>query len=204
QELLKWNGWGYKDSKFFVNKDGHVEFTGERYRISGSTMPAMREWMIKTIGVSLDHKAPAQPDICAANIPLPIKNDGFLSDLRKTSISHSDDCQDRLFRAHGHTLHEIFLLREGKFERIPDLVVWPVCHDEVVKIVQLACKHNVVVIPFGGGTSVSNALECPMEEKRMIVSLDTSQMNRILWVDEKNMTMRAECGIIGQDLERKV
>lgn len=28
--------------------------------------------------------------------------------------------------------------------------------------------------------------------------------NRILWVDEKNMTMRAECGIIGQDLERKV
>ena len=30
QELLKWNGWGYKDSKFAINKDGHVEFTGER------------------------------------------------------------------------------------------------------------------------------------------------------------------------------
>lgn len=27
-----------------------------------------------------------------------------------------------------------------------------------------------------GGTSVSGALECPAEERRMIVSLDTSQM----------------------------
>ncbi len=25
----------------------------------------------------------------------------------------------------GHTLHEIFILREGRFQRIPDLVVWP-------------------------------------------------------------------------------
>ncbi|KAK0067379.1 alkyldihydroxyacetonephosphate synthase peroxisomal [Biomphalaria pfeifferi] len=204
QELLKWNGWGYKDSKFYVNKDGHVEFTGERYRISGSTMPGLREWMIKTIGISLEHKTPAQPEISAANIPLPIKNEGFISELRRTAISQSDDCQDRLFRAHGHTVHEIFLLREGKYERIPDLVVWPVSHEEVVKVVELACKHNVVVIPFGGGTSVSEALECPAEERRMIVSLDTSQMNHILWVDEKNMTMRAECGIIGQDLERKL
>jgi hypothetical protein len=25
----------------------------------------------------------------------------------------------------GHTLHEIFILREGRFKRIPDFVVWP-------------------------------------------------------------------------------
>ncbi|CAG5125360.1 unnamed protein product, partial [Candidula unifasciata] len=192
QELLKWNGWGYKDSKFFVNKDG------------GCTMPGLRDWMYKNVGIRLEHKAPSQPEISAANIPLPIKNEAFIADLRRTSISHSDDCQDRLFRAHGHTLHEIFLLREGKFDRIPDLVVWPMSHDDVVKVVELACKHNVVIIPFGGGTSVSLAVECPLEEKRMIISLDTSQMNRILWIDEKNLTMRAECGIIGQDLERKL
>lgn len=29
---------------------------------------------------------------------------------------------------------------------------------------------------ISGGTSVSGALECPAEERRMIVSLDTSQM----------------------------
>ena len=25
----------------------------------------------------------------------------------------------------GHTLHEVFVLREGRFARIPDAVVWP-------------------------------------------------------------------------------
>ena len=77
-------------------------------------------------------------------------------------------------------------------------------HNDVVKIVNLCCKHNVVLIPFGGGTSVSCAVECPAEERRMIVSLDTSQMNKILWIDEKNLTACCESGIIGQDLERRL
>lgn len=38
----------------------------------------------------------------------------------------------------------------------------------------------IVYLPISfdisGGTSVSGALECPAEERRMIVSLDTSQM----------------------------
>ncbi|KAL5009841.1 hypothetical protein ScPMuIL_012146 [Solemya velum] len=204
QEMLKWNGWGYKDSKFFLNKDGHVEFTGERYQLSGKTLPQLRDWMIATVGISLDHKSPAQTEITAADIPTPIRNEEFLAELRRTPISFSDDCQDRLFRAHGHTLHEIFMLREGMFERIPDLVIWPSSHEDVTKIVSLACKHDVVIIPFGGGTSVSGAIECPATENRMIVSLDTSQMNKLLWVDEKNLTVHCECGIIGQDLERKL
>lgn len=32
QELLKWNGWGYKDSRFFLdNKVNQLAFSGERY-----------------------------------------------------------------------------------------------------------------------------------------------------------------------------
>lgn len=30
QELMKWNGWGYNDSKFLLNKKGQVELTGKR------------------------------------------------------------------------------------------------------------------------------------------------------------------------------
>ena len=30
-----------------------------------------------------------------------------------------------LFSISGHTLSEIFVLREGKFRRMPDLVIWP-------------------------------------------------------------------------------
>ncbi len=39
-----------------------------------------------------------------------------------------------------------------------------------------ATKHDVAVIPVGGGTNVTKALECSYKETRMIVSLDTSQM----------------------------
>lgn len=31
QEIMKWNGWGYSDSRFFFNKKGQAEFTGKRY-----------------------------------------------------------------------------------------------------------------------------------------------------------------------------
>lgn len=46
----------------------------------------------------------------------------------------------------------------------------------MVNIVELVNRHNIVVIPFGGGTSVSGAVSCPENEKRCIVSVDTSQM----------------------------
>uniref|UniRef100_A0A8C3H6X1 Alkylglycerone-phosphate synthase n=1 Tax=Chrysemys picta bellii TaxID=8478 RepID=A0A8C3H6X1_CHRPI len=204
QEILKWNGWGYNDSKFIFNKKGQAEFTGKRYRLSGMVLPVLKEWMEKTLGASLEHKITSRAFLNTSDVPPSIVNEEFLQDLRATKISYSQEAEDRVFRAHGHCLHEIFVLREGMFKRIPDIVIWPGCHDDVVKIVELACKHNLCIIPFGGGTSVSSALECPADERRTIVSLDTSQMNQILWIDEKNLTAHIEAGIIGQDLERQL
>ena len=51
---------------------------------------------------------------------------------------------------------------------------------------------------------MSGALECPPDEGRVIVSVDTSEMDQILWVDEENLTAHVQCGVIGQDLERMV
>ena len=42
----------------------------------------------------------------------------------------------------------------------------------------IAVKHDVAVIPIGGGTNVTEAkkTKCPRKEMRMKGSLDTSQM----------------------------
>uniref|UniRef100_A0A8C6TID3 Alkylglycerone-phosphate synthase n=1 Tax=Neogobius melanostomus TaxID=47308 RepID=A0A8C6TID3_9GOBI len=165
---MKWNGWGYSDSRFLYNKKGQAEFTGKRYRLSGMIIPGLKDWMESTFGTSLQHKSSATV--------IPTINEAFVEEIKTTGIPFSSDAEDRVFRGHGHCLHEIFALREGKIGRVPDMVVWPSCHNDVVKIVELACKNNVCLIPFGGGTSVSSALECPPEETRSIVSLDTSQM----------------------------
>lgn len=202
QEIMKWNGWGYSDTKFLFNKKGQAEFTGKRYRLSGMIIPALKEWFEGTFGASMQHKSPAAPVLNSGAVQPPTLNEAFLEELKSTGIPFSHDAEDRVYRAHGHCLHEIFALREGKVGRVPDMVVWPNCHDDVVKIVELACKHDVCLIPYGGGTSVSSGLECPTEETRCIVSVDTSQMNRILWIDEKNLTAHVEAGIVGQDLER--
>lgn len=78
------------------------------------------------------------------------------------------------------------------------------CHDDVVKIIKLCAQYGLVCIPFGGGTSVSGASSCPANERRTIISLDTSQMNSILWIDRENLIACCEAGIIGQDLEKQL
>uniref|UniRef100_A0AAY4EW21 Alkylglycerone-phosphate synthase n=1 Tax=Denticeps clupeoides TaxID=299321 RepID=A0AAY4EW21_9TELE len=193
QDIMKWNGWGYADSKFFFNKKGQGEFTGKRYRLSGLILPSLKDWFEGTFGANLQHKSPAVPSLNTSAVAPPSLNEAFVEELKSTGIPFSHDTEDRVFRAHGH-FHMKY------FNMIPFLHAD--CHNDVVKIVELACKHSVCLIPYGGGTSVSSALECPPEETRSIVSLDTSQMNRILWIDEKNLTAHVEAGIIGQDLER--
>lgn len=68
----------------------------------------------------------------------------------------------------------------------------------------MANKHDVVLIPYGGGTNVTNSLMLSTKEKRMIVSVDMSRLNKIKWVDKVNMMACIEAGIIGQDLEREL
>ncbi|XP_042099609.1 alkyldihydroxyacetonephosphate synthase, peroxisomal isoform X1 [Ovis aries] len=233
QEVMKWNGWGYNDSKFIFNKKGQIELTGKSvviavfkgegngiplqysclenprdggawYPLSGMSLPTFREWIQNTLGVNVEHKTTSKASLNPSDTPPSIVSEDFLHDLKETNISYSQEADDRVFRAHGHCLHEIFLLREGIFQRIPDIVLWPTCHDDVVKIVNLACKYNLCIIPIGGGTSVSYGLMCPADETRTIISLDTSQMNRILWVDENNLTAHVEAGITGQELERQL
>jgi alkyldihydroxyacetonephosphate synthase len=67
----------------------------------------------------------------------------------------------------------------------------------VEAIMAAAVKHDVAIIPFGGGTSVTDALQCPKNEQRMIVSLDMRRMDRIKWVDRDCMMIRVESGIVG-------
>uniref|UniRef100_A0A3B3VEE6 Alkylglycerone-phosphate synthase n=1 Tax=Poecilia latipinna TaxID=48699 RepID=A0A3B3VEE6_9TELE len=203
---MKWNGWGYSDSRFLFNKKGQAEFTGNRYRLSGMIIPGLKDWMEGTFGANLQHKTQAtvSPILFFFSI-LSIVSAAFVEELKSTGIPFSHEAEDRVFRAHGkkaHFTHFNFWFEKVLFINVTLFFFFFYCHNDVVKIVELACKHNVCLIPYGGGTSVSSALECPPEETRSIVSLDTSQMNRILWIDEKNLTAHVESGIVGQDLER--
>jgi alkyldihydroxyacetonephosphate synthase len=178
-----------------------IFFSGSRYPIGNDVaLPLFREWIEKNFNMSMDDvlETPAKP----VDFPEPIFNDTFYSAVKDMKMEYSISGEDRLIRCHGQTVHDIYYLRSGKFKRIPDLILWPKCHDDVVKIVKLAHDNNVMLIPFGGGTSVSGSITCPQDEKRPIAVIDTSQMNRLLWLDKENLVACFESGIVGQDLER--
>ena len=200
----KWNGWGYQDSKFSINSDGLAEFTGSRYDISGQVFPKLVDWFVNECRANLEYKSPSVAIPAQESLPKPNIDKYFMYVVNRFGYEHSLHPHERLFRSHGHTCHEIYNLRHGIVGRIPDVVIWPKNHKEVEEIVSLANSCGVCVIPFGGGTSVSSALVCPSNETRMIISLDLTKMNKILWVDYENMTMCAEAGIIGVDLEQQV
>lgn len=202
QDVLKWNGWGYKDSQFRINEKNVIEFTGDRYPIGNHKLPYFTDWVKEVFNVNFENKISSQN--VPKNFPEAIISQELLDAIGKLEIDYSLEGIDRLVRAHGHTLREIFILRHGTFQRIPDIVVWPKSHEDVVDIIKICTKYQAVCIPFGGGTSVSGAAWCPTNERRTIISLDTTQMNQILWIDKENLIACCQAGIIGQDLERKL
>lgn len=131
-----------------------------------------------------------------------IENVKFLADVEAMEIDFSMAIEDRFFRCHSQAPRDFYILKHSHYKRIPDIVIWPRSHKEVVKVVKRANEHNVVIIPVGGLTNVTCANNCPEEEKRMIVSLDMTQMNRMLWLDKNSLLACFEAGIAGQDLER--
>lgn len=54
----------------------------------------------------------------------------------------------------------MYAIKHSTITRIPDAVIFPIREDQIIQLVQLALKCNVSLIPFGGGTNVSEALEC--------------------------------------------
>lgn len=98
----------------------------------------------------------------------------------------------------------MWALRYEKLDKTVDCVIYPSCHEQVEKIVMLANKHNVALIPCGGNTNVTHSLLLDKREVRMIIAVDTSRMNKIKWVDKNNMMACIETGIQGQDLEREL
>lgn len=131
-----------------------------------------------------------------------IDNFEFRQKLDEEKIEYSINFDDRFYRGHSQTCTEIYTSNFGTFKRIPDIVVWPNDHSEILKIVKFANDFDVAIIPFGGGSNVTGAVKCPENEKRAIVSLDTTQMNRLLWIDEKSMLACFESGVSGENLEQ--
>lgn len=197
---FKPSGWGFKDTNFELLNSGQVKLTGSRYLASGKILPHFREWAEKAVGLDLSESVPAQVKMPVAP---PRRHEEFNRRVKQFCDVATEDDEERGFHSHGHTLQELFDVRYGRLAHYVDLVVYPRSHEDVVGLVALAMELNVVLIPFGGGTNVTQAVMVPIEE-RTVVSVDMSKMNHVLAVNRENMTALVQTGICGTDLEKEL
>ena len=78
----------------------------------------------------------------------------------------STDDHDRVVHARGKSLTDLVRQRRGDLGRPPDVVVRPGSEDEVAAVVAAALENDAVVIPFGGGSSISGSLQADEDETR--------------------------------------
>lgn len=192
--------WGFDDTRFAI-EDGSVVLTGSRYELSGKPLPSLLPWVRQTMQIELpvdDLNPPSYPPA----IPASQASEALLAALQRAiGEAHvSTDDEQRLRRGHGHTQEEMYAIKYGQLERIPDAVVFPGSDDDVEAIVALAREHGCCLIPYGGGTNVTDALRCPADETRTILSVDMRRLNRILWIDPVNRMAKIQAGMVGRDI----
>ena len=195
--------WGYKDSRFVLNKDRTVSMEGDRYELSGTRMPDFIPYIEEVIGIEIN---PGNTLAEVENKPVSSLNinqvfvDNIKSEFEDDRYSFEDE--DRLIHSHGQTTsEEVYKILYNQIKRCVDMVFYVENDEEVQRLIELAVEFDVCLVPFGGGTSVTSALKIPSSEQRMIVSVDLRRMNQVEWINEEDRQVCVQAGITGSDLE---
>jgi alkyldihydroxyacetonephosphate synthase len=180
--------WGFRDTHFDFTTGGDVIIRGNRYELSGKELPRFLPWVREVLECDVNPKDVHQPHYPTA-IPEPRISPQFLNALQKILGANQidGDGEVRLRHGHGHTQEEMYAIKYTRLGRIPDLVVYPETDEQVTALVEAAKTHDVSLIPYGGGTNVTDALRCNDSEQRTILSIDMRRLNRIRWIDRENM-----------------
>ncbi|KAH8660184.1 oxidase, FAD binding protein [Xylariales sp. PMI_506] len=200
------NVWGFKDTRYQLTADGQVEITGTRYSSSGQVLPHLIPWISGRLNVNLADAIAQGPRPLQYPplVPAPVLNESFTKELEGflSPDQISRDALQRLRHSHGHSQRDMYSVNYGTVERVVDLVLYPKNTEEVLSIMQAARRNGVHILPYGGGTNVSEALRCPNKPHDTIATVSMSRMNRVIWVDKVNGLARIQAGASGRHIDR--
>eukprot|EP00980_Cylindrotheca_fusiformis_P005021 scaffold1062_cov130-Cylindrotheca_fusiformis.AAC.27 len=199
--------WGFADCGFVLkagsNGRGFVSMEGTRYGLCGRPLEKLLPFIQSELKIQID----PMKEFDSVSPVWGRQTSSRLNNAEKEVLCESFEASsfsilDRVRHGTGHSQEDIFSIRTGTLCRIPDAVVWPHVEEDVERLVCMAKKLGWCLIPFGGGTNVTNATRCPAEdvETRAIVSVDMKKMRKILWVNEEDGLAHVEAGITGREL----
>ena len=186
---MKWWGWGL---------DG-IEFTHD-------DKPDLAPFIERVLGVRVGPATAAPVRFEDLPVPETVLPDALRATLERAVGADfvSIDRLDRVVHTRGKSLRDLILQRRGHLTRVPDVVVRPGGEDEVSAVMRAALDGDAVLIPFGGGSSISGSLEAPGDETRPVVSVDLARLDRLLEIDGPSRLARVQAGVSGPDLEEQL
>ncbi|HEY62703.1 MAG TPA: FAD-binding oxidoreductase [Anaerolineae bacterium] len=126
------------------------------------------------------------------------------SNKKITFPQASTSKEDRFLHSRGQSLPDWIDIKFNRVKTIPDGVIYPTNEDDVHELLKLASlKKKVVLIPFGGGTSVLGHIN-PLKDKRPILSVDMSKMRDLIDLDKESQLAKFEAGVKGPDIEAQL
>jgi len=173
--MRRWNGWG-----------------------DDATSMSLGEAALAMLAARLGpgHKAAdARRESLVAQIPV--------SRLQGAHPLIQTDADSRFAMALGESYADWIRKRFGALPPVPDGVAFVESAEQVRELLDLAQRHNWIVIPFAGGTSVAGHLDCPLGE-RPVLSVNLSRMNRLLHLDKRSQLATFGAGTPGPLVEAQL
>jgi alkyldihydroxyacetonephosphate synthase len=182
---MRWWGWG---------DPNHAPVLGPE------TLALLRE-MVGTTG-------PPKPPVALAKVrlapsALPAGARGELQALLgRTAVR--EEHGERVGHAAGKGYPDLVRLRAGEPEGAPDAVLYPAHTEQVTALLQLAGRHSLAVVPFGGGTSVVGGVAPLKGEHAAVVALDMRDLGEVVGLDRVSQIVKVQAGLRAPALERRL
>ena len=172
--MRRWNGWGDSANHYPLKASG-LAFLQERLGAATPLTDAELASVEKQVPPS---RLPAHP-------------------LIKT------DHETRIRHARGQSLPDWLAMRSGDFKRFPDGVATPENSDQVRALLDWAAEQGVVVIPYGGGTSVAGHINPPPSDAP-VLTLSLAAMDQLLALDRESQIATFGAGTPGPQVEAQL
>ncbi|WP_164992222.1 FAD-binding oxidoreductase [Streptomyces sp. L2] len=177
---MLWNGWG-DPAKAAPLPDSVTGLLRDLLGVKPRTTPAL-----------------ALEDI---HLPAPTAEPAALAALARAVGGDEHvrtDAVSRIRHTRGKSTPDLLRIRTGDLADVPQAVVLPASHDEVLAVLRACAEHSLAVVPFGGGTSVVGGLA---PERSAFVALDLRRMNALLDLDPVSRTAVLQPGLRAPEAE---
>jgi alkyldihydroxyacetonephosphate synthase len=177
-EQTRWNGWG----NISINK-----------KVSPHGAKLIKSHIGKTKKLSSVSLQQVLKTVPKSRLP------AAMTKLATVSI----DKEVRLRHARGQSFPDWIAMHSGAFEVFPDGVAFPESTADVETLLMLASEHDLIVIPFGGGTSVVGHIN-PQKGSRPVLTIAMSKMDQLIDLDTESQVATFGAGTQGPAVEAQL